>query len=79
MERDVSGDKKPPSETRPAKLASPTAGRNWRRYLWMVVGGVAASGTTSDRLWGWRTRVTVVALIAVLFLLLWLLTGPAHH
>ncbi len=66
------------SSERPSKPRLPVAGRNWSRYLWMIVGGISASGLPRDHLWGWRSRFLVLGLILVLLVLVSVIAANAH-
>jgi hypothetical protein len=72
-------DEKSAHDKKAATGHPPVAGRNWSRYLWMIVGGVGASGSTRDHLWSRRARLTALAAIVILFVLLWVLVVVVHH
>ncbi len=68
-----------PEQPLPRSVDRPFVGdRNRRQYLWMLVGGLAASGTKDDHLWGPRWRWTALVLIAILLLFLLFVSGTLH-
>lgn len=74
----MSRDQLPQQPLPRSKDRSFVGGRNRRQYLWMLVGGEAASGTKDDHLWGPRSRWTALVIIAALLSFLLFVSGAVH-
>jgi hypothetical protein len=66
-------------EKRPlVRRRPPTGSGNWRAYLWMIVGGVQASGSKDDHLWTARSRWIALGIVLAGLALLLVISGVIH-